>query len=99
MHGKFDAPEKPLSYDVLAISAFYVAKAFQKPTAEAYLIKAGFKDQTIKVLYALPFEATKSMKLSMFQFKINHNILTPENFLKLKLRTVINATCAEKNRP
>ena len=61
------------------MSAFYVAKAFQKSTAEAYLIKAGFTDQAIKALYALPYEATKSMKLSMFQFKINRNILIRES--------------------
>ena len=63
-----------------------MAKAFQKPVAQAYLIKAGFTDQTIKALYALPFKATKTMKLSMFQFKINHNIrYTRENLFKAKI--------------
>ena len=37
------------------VRAFYVAKAFQKPTAEAYLIKAGFTDQTINFFYFFLF--------------------------------------------
>ena len=62
-----------------------MAKAFQKPTPEAYLIKAGFTDQNIETLYALPFKATESMELSMFQLKINHNILyTREKLFKAK---------------
>jgi len=50
--------------------SLYVSKTFQKPTFKARLIKAGFTDRSIAALYILPFKVTKSMKLSMFQFKI-----------------------------
>ena len=55
--------------------AFFVSKSFQKPTSEVRLIEAGFTDQTVAALYVLPFKLTKNIKLSMFQFKINHHIL------------------------
>ena len=46
-----------------------------KASAEARLIRAGFTDQNISALHSLPFKVTKNIKLSMFQFKINHNII------------------------
>ena len=55
--------------------AFYVSKSFQKPTSDVRLVEAGFTDRTIEALYVLPFKPTKNIKLSMFQFKINHHIL------------------------
>ena len=55
-------------------SSFYISKIFHKPTSEARLIRAGFTDQ-ISALHSLPFKVTKNIKLSMFQFKINHNII------------------------
>ena len=54
---------------------FYISKSFQKPTSEVRLVEAGYTDQTIAALYVLPFKLTKNIKLSMFQFKINHHIL------------------------
>ena len=66
--------------------AFYVPKCFQKPTSEVRLIEAGFTDQTIAALYVLPFKLTKNIKLSMFQFKINHHILhTRDKLFKAKI--------------
>ena len=48
---------------------------FQKPTSKVRLIKAGFTDLSIAALYILPFKVTKNIKLSMFQFRLNHHIL------------------------
>ncbi|XP_078367898.1 uncharacterized protein LOC144651783 [Oculina patagonica] len=65
---------------------FYVSKAFQKPTAESRLIKAGFSNQNISAVYLLPFKVTKNIKLSMFQFKINHHILyTRDKLFRAKI--------------
>ena len=67
-------------------SAFFVSKSFQKPTSEVRLIEAGFIDQTIAPLYALPFKVTKNIQLSLFQFKINHHILyTRDKLFKTKI--------------
>ena len=54
--------------------SFYISRIFQKPTSEARLIRAGFIDE-ISALYSLSFKVTKNIKLSMFQLKINHNII------------------------
>ena len=54
--------------------SFYISKIFQKPTPETRLIRAGFTGQ-ISPLYSLPFKVTKNIKLSMFQFKTNRNII------------------------
>ena len=67
--------------------ALYVSKSFQTLISEVRLVEAGFTDQTIAALYVLPFKLTKKhIKLSMFQFKINHHILyTREKLFKAKI--------------
>ena len=66
--------------------ASYVSKSFQKPTSEVRLIDAGFTDQTTAALYVLPFNVTKNIKLDVFYFKINHNILySHDKLFKAKL--------------
>ena len=65
--------------------AFQVSKSFQKPTSEVRLIEAGFTYQTIAG-HLLPVKLTKNIKLSTFQFKINHNILySGEKLFKAKI--------------
>ena len=58
-----------------------MSKSFQKPTSEVRLVETGFTDQRIAALYVLPFKLTKNIKLSTFQFKINHHILYTRNKL------------------
>ena len=41
----------------------------------AQLEKAGFTADEIWHIYELPFKLTLDVRLSVFQFKINHNIL------------------------
>ena len=50
-------------------------KLFEKPTSVAKLEKAGFTVDEISHIYELPFKLTLDVRLSVFQFKINHNIL------------------------
>ena len=56
-------------------------KNFQKPTSEVRLEKAGFTTQEIACIYELPFKLTSDVRLAMFQFKINHNILYTKSML------------------
>ena len=66
--------------------SFYISKTFQNATSKARLIKAGFTDQSIEALYILPFKVTRKIKLSMFQFKINHHILyTRDKLFRAKI--------------
>ena len=41
----------------------------------AKLEKAGFTADEILHIYELPFKLTLDVRLSVFQFKINHNII------------------------
>ena len=50
-------------------------KLFEKPTSVAKLEKAGFTADEISYIYELPFKLTLDVRLSVFQFKINHNIM------------------------
>ena len=50
-------------------------KLFEKPTSLAKLEKAGFTADEISHIYELPFKLTLDVRLSVFQFKIKHNIL------------------------
>ena len=61
--------------------AFYISKSFQKPASEVRLVETGFTDKRNAALYVLPFKLTKNIKLSTFQFKINHHILYTRNKL------------------
>ena len=54
--------------------------------SEVRLVDAGFTDQTIAAFYVLPFKLTKNVKLTMFQFKIDHHILhTCDKLFKAKI--------------
>ena len=60
---------------------FWIEKLISKPTSEVRLVETGFTDKRNAALYVLPFKLTKNIKLSMFQFKINHHILYTSNKL------------------
>ena len=47
----------------------------------AKLEKAGFTADEISHIYELPFKLTLDVKLSVFQYKINHNILYTKSTL------------------
>ena len=64
---------------------FYVSKIFKRPTSEARLLEAGFKDEAA-AKYSLAFKVTKILKLSMFLFKVNHYILyTRDKLFRAKI--------------
>jgi len=54
---------------------------FPPPTAERKLIEYGFRFQERRKIYSLPFHVTNEVKLSVFQYKIVHNILYTNKIL------------------
>ena len=51
------------------------------PTCEKRLLNFGYQKDDLRKLYLLPFEVTKEVKLSMFQYKIIYNILCTKRLL------------------
>ena len=47
----------------------------------SYHVNFGYQKDDLRKLYLLPFEVTKEVKLSMFQYKIIHNILCTKSLL------------------
>ena len=45
------------------------------PTAESKILKHGFTPETVQKVYELPFLIKCDIKITMFQYKIIHNIL------------------------
>ena len=62
------------------------------PTAEKKLLACGIERNDLTKIYLLPFKATKEVKLTMFQYKIVHQIL-PTNSLLYKMKKVASPTC------
>ena len=65
---------------------------FSPPTAEKRLIECGFDIQERQKIYSLPFLVTKEIKLSIFQYKIIHNILYT-NCILYKMKKIQDPHC------
>ena len=52
-----------------------ISKTFQPPTAERRMRQANLDDEAIKIIYKIPFNVTKDIRLAIFQYKIVHHIL------------------------
>ena len=62
------------------------------PTCENKLLTLGYRKDDLSRLYLLPFEVTKEVKLSMFQYKIIRNILCTESLL-FKMKSEDSPLC------
>ena len=63
------------------------------------MLGQGAKALDLPKLYRYPFDTTKEVKLVMFQFKINHNIVyTKDKLMKAKWVPVTYATYASLAR-
>ena len=61
-------------------------KVFKSPTAESKVIRYGFTQDNIHKVYELPFQIKSDIKITMFQYKIIHNILpTKVSLFKAKV--------------
>ena len=58
-----------------------IQKKFKEPLASSRLQRLGVEEMKISAIYKLPFRITRETKLSIFQFKIIHNILPCRNLL------------------
>ena len=72
-----------------AIHKVFVNDLFEEPTAKQHLIDSGFKEDQLSIYFNLAFSITKEKRLTMFQYKILHNIV----FTKSKLLKVGLASC------
>ena len=55
--------------------------SFVPPTAEAKILRHGFTPEIVQKVYELPFQIKHDIKITMFQYKIIHNILATKMFL------------------
>ena len=67
-------------------------KNLPPPTADKRLVKCGFDPSQRRRVYSLPFAVTKEVKLSVFQFKLIHNIVST-NSLLYKMKIIDSPTC------
>ena len=76
---------EPLAIEKLTCKTIYNTllyhEHFPPPTAERKLIECGFSFQERRKIYSLPFRVTNEVKLSVFQYKIVHNILYTNKIL------------------
>ena len=56
----------------------FIQKRFKERLASSRLQRLGVEEMKISAIYKLPFRITRETKLSMFQFKIIHNIYRAE---------------------
>ena len=60
---------------------------FSPPTTENKILRHGFSHETIHNVYELPFQIKNDITITMFQYKIIHNILaTKVSLFKAKIR-------------
>ena len=69
-----------------------ISKTFQPPTAERRMRQANLDDEAIKIIYKIPFNVTKDIRLAIFQYKIVHHIL-PTNATLFRDKILQNDQC------
>ena len=69
-----------------------ISKTFQPPTAERRMRQANLDDEVIKIIYKIPFNVTKDIRLAIFQYKIVHHIL-PTNATLFRDKILQNDQC------
>ena len=69
----------PKSITTCSVYAAIINHYFQPPTVEPRLLRYGFSNDCLKDVYNLPFVITIETKFQIFQYKIIHNILQPND--------------------
>ena len=67
---------------------------FLTPTAESNILRHGFTRENKNRVYELPFQIKNDIKISMFQYKIIHNIL-PTKVSLFKAKTSDSDICPQ----
>ena len=73
-------------------NSLFSLKNLPPPTADKKLTECGYDLNQRRIIYSLPFCATKEIKLAIFQYKIIHNILCT-NSLLYKMKKTNSAEC------
>lgn len=69
-----------------------IQRKFVEPLASLRLCRQGLDSSKLSSIYMLPFKITKETKLSIFQYKIVHNIL-PHGVLLHRMKIVNSPLC------
>ena len=69
-----------------------ISKTFLPPTAERRMRQANLDNEAIKIIYKIPFNVTKDIRLAIFQYKIVHHIL-PTNATLFMDKILQNDQC------
>ena len=69
-----------------------IQRKFVEPLASLRLCRQGVDSSKLSAIYMLPFKITKETKLSIFQYKIIHNIL-PHGAMLHKMKIVNSPLC------
>ena len=93
-------PEETVTYQLaiekLTCKTIYSSlishKNLPPPTADKRLTECGYDFNQRRIIYSLPFRATKEIKLAIFQYKIILNILCT-NSLLYKMKKTNSSEC------
>ena len=83
-NGRNRQEDKPTTHSSLTCKRtrnMLIQKKFKEPLASSRLQRLGVDETMISAIYKLPFRITRETKLSIFQYKIIHNILPCRNLL------------------
>ena len=78
--------------EIIAITSKKARNILVEPLASPRLCRQGVDSSKLSAIYMLPFKITKETKLSIFQYKINHNIF-PRGVLLHKMKIVNSPLC------
>ena len=86
-----------MDYEISAITSkkarnIRIQRKFVEPLASLRLCRQGVESSKLSAIYMLPFKITKETKLSIFEYKIIHNIL-PHGALLHKMKIVSSPLC------
>jgi len=70
-----ESEEKGETISTKYVYNLLLKKFFVPPIAETKILKRGFTPETIQKVYELPLQIKCDIKITMFQYKIIHNIL------------------------
>ena len=70
-----ESKETEENFSTKNVYKILLKEIFVPPTAENKILRHGFSHETIHQVYDLPFQIKNDIKITMFQYKIIHNIL------------------------
>ena len=76
------------------VYSILLKEIFVPPTAENKILRYGFSHETIYKVYELPFQIKNDIAITMFQYKIIHNIVaTKVSLFRAKICDNVHPRC------